>query len=239
MYDIFINNINNTQKMNRNSHPNDAISALEKGIDSLKLFLLQCDNLDKAFDKLYPKIIRTNNIEAMRLIIDFGFDVNTNNKHSIILCSCMTNNLKMMELLVKSGASIDITDQEQKNVNKLLYNCCMINNVPTAKFLLDMNLDINMADGLLLIKACSYCGYDMVKLFLDYGADINSHNGTALIEAARFGRGDVVELLLDKGASTNVFTNVTAKNKKYDKTFILLTERGVNPLLLISLFMTR
>ncbi|XWV24463.1 ankyrin [Tupanvirus deep ocean] len=227
------------KKMYRNSYTDDAISALEKGIDFLKSFLLHCDDLQKVFEKLYPKIIRTNNIEAMMLIIDLGFDVNTNNNHCILLCSCLSNNLKMMELLVKHGATIDIVDKEQKNVNKLLYNCCMINNVPTAKFLLDMKLDINMADGLLLIKACSYCGYDMVKLFLDYGADIYCNNGLALVEAAKFGRGDVVELLLDKGAYVDVFKNVKPKNNKYDKTFILLTERGVDPLLLLKLFMTR
>lgn len=228
------------------STDNEKISYIKSLITDNKLTefrkeLRTCDDVKKILSAVYQKIIQTNNIPMMEMIInDFSFDVKINDNDPIVRSSYITENYQMMNLLIRSGSDYDIKEiKPEGTVNKLLYNCCMNSEIKTIKMLLDLGLKANMANGLLLIISCRYRTFDVVELLLKNGADVNSQNDMPLVEAARFGRGDIVELLLQWGANVKVFSTLTLKKEKYDKTFNLLVSRGVDPLTLLKLFMTR
>jgi ankyrin repeat protein len=212
----------------------------EDKIKDLRNNLKKSDDLEEQLSIIYPKIIRTNNVEMMEMIItEFNFNVKINENDPIIKCSTVMNNGSMLKLLIKHGAEIEILGETPKNINILLYNSCLNNNIPAAKILLELGLKANMCNGHLLIISCKYGTIELVKLLIEFGANMNCQNGMALVEAAKFGKGDIVELLLELGVQVDIFKTIKPGRDKYDKTFNLLVGKGVNPLVLLKLFITR
>jgi ankyrin repeat protein len=122
----------------------------------------------------------SNNIQAIRLAIANGSNVNKASKLSqpdiIPLCfACKNQNIELIQILLDSGADINIVDDEQLGTTPLII-ACQQGNTDIVRLLLDSGANINLDCELgftPLTNACAYEQIEIVRLLVERGADVN------------------------------------------------------------------
>lgn len=122
----------------------------------------------------------SNNIQAIRLAIANGSNVNKAFKLSqpdiIPLCfACKNQNIELIQILLDSGADINIVDYEQLGTTPLII-ACQQGNTDIVRLLLDSGANINLDCELgftPLTNACAYEQIEIVRLLVERGADVN------------------------------------------------------------------
>lgn len=124
--------------------------------------------------------LKSNNIQAIRLAISNGADVNKASKPSkediIPLCfACKNENRELVQILVEAGADINIVDDEQLGMTPLIM-ACQRGNAEIVRLLLDSGANINLSCEFgftPLTNACVYEQIEIVRLLVERGADVN------------------------------------------------------------------
>ncbi len=126
------------------------------------------------------KALISEDIQAISQAISNGLDVNkaTNSVGNEIIPLCYASkvgNIQMVRVLLDSGATINIGDENQGGITPLII-ACQSSNIDIIRLLLDSGADINMdcESGFTpLSNACEYEHVDVVRLLIDLGADVN------------------------------------------------------------------
>lgn len=213
------------------------------------------DNLTNKLTDNLIKAIKQNDIDQVKIMLDnyncgLGGIGDLNSLGSLgSLCSksaflhhaYKTNNLEIMELLIKSGANVDEKDDAGWTV---LCNACVDGNYECVELLINYNTNLNLPIQIdTHIYTSVFIAYenehlDIMKLLLENGADPNIQNGaynTVLHWAAYDEDTCWMEILLEYGADSNIqncfkdtVLHITTGNGFQD-TVEMLLKYGVDP----------
>jgi ankyrin repeat protein len=147
-------------------------------------------------------------LDAMKLLLDAGADVNAKNTFDVTALLWCANDLAKARLLVEKGANVNAKSKQGRT--PLIVAAAQDGNSQTVKLLLEKGADISASDSAkntALTVAADANDTESVRLLIAKGADINAQNGfgdTPLMNAAAQGNVETMKLLLAKGADANV-----------------------------------
>jgi len=165
-------------------------------------------------------------IDAMRMLIDAGADVNAKNAFDATALMWCANDLAKVRLLVEKGANVNARSKAGRT--PLVIAAAHDGNLEVVKLLVERGANLaapreraskredaapiasippsKLGEATPLTAAADANDTATVRYLVEKGADINASNGlgdTALILAASHGNVDVIKLLLSKGADVN------------------------------------
>ena len=178
------------------------------------VFILCCNHVNAENSKLnlndFIKAAINTNFLEMEKLLNKGADINYVDKVtklSALSYASYSNNIKVVDFLVKNGANIE---GDSKYPNNPIYFATLNNNVDIVELLINNGVDPNYAwedrGGTLLTQAVQMGKLEVVKVLLRYGANVNyCGNGkhSPLFRSIIYGRNDMMEYLLNKGAMLN------------------------------------
>ena len=142
------------------------------------------------------------------LIYTYPGDVNSRGgwHETPLLAAFMTEDLDVAALLLRSGADVNVLDNEGWSP---LHRASSNGRIDIVRFLLDHCADVNLPGQkhfTPLLLASSAGGLEISRLLVQHGADVNARtvtNWTPLIFALIGNKLDIVRFLLDNGADVN------------------------------------
>lgn len=153
------------------------------------------------------RAIRDNRTQQVRQLLDRGVSVNTRdtNMQTPLIYAASLNRLKMLELLLASGADINTTQGSQT----ALFKAVMLGHKESVALLLRRNANPNLGDentGPPLLVAIDKSYHDIALLLIRHGSRLDSRNlrgYTPLIKAVHSGSITLVQTLLNHRANVN------------------------------------
>jgi len=146
-------------------------------------------------------------LDAVRILLDAGADVNAKNALSVSPILWCAGDLEKVRLLVSKGA--DVNARSKQNQTPLLIAASQDGASEIVKLLLDKGADAS-ARGFMNTTALLSATYAndtaIVKLLLQKSVDVNAKDvtgQTALMNAASYGNAEVLRMLLAKKADVN------------------------------------
>jgi len=151
-----------------------------------------------------------DNLDMIKLLIEYGYDYHINNDIAFIQ-SIEHTNYNIIKFFLESG--IDIHKQ-----NDRILDCVMESrSIKIFKLLIEYGADINNKENL-LFQAIENEFCEAVQLLIDHGADINANYcNLSALETSMYYDDDIVKLLLENGAiidhqkMQNIINNLTIK----------------------------
>jgi ankyrin repeat protein len=143
-------------------------------------------------------------IDAMRLLLDAGADVNAKNAFDATALIWAAGDRDKSRLLIERGADVHVRSKLRKT--PLLALAGRPGNANLLQLLLDRGVDPNVGDAgsnTALMSAAATGDIDMIRVLVDGGASVNAANAlgsTALIDAVTANWTDAAKLLLARGA---------------------------------------
>ena len=142
------------------------------------------------------------------LIYTYPGDVNSRGgwHETPLLAAFMMEDLDAASLLLRSGADVNVLDNERWSP---LHRASSDGRVDIVRFLLEYSADVNLPghkNFTPLLLASSAGGLEISRLLVQHGADVNARTltgWTPLIFALIGDKVDIVHLLLDNGADVN------------------------------------
>ncbi len=181
-----------------NSHNEKILQLIKNGCD-LKIIADE-NNLDMLNVAVY-----TDNIQAVKMLLDHGFSVNTINDFGNLSISwCIS--LEMAKYLVANGIDINFKDKDGLTP---LHDLIISGRLEIAKYIVEKGSKINAQDNFgftPLLFAISSEPPNFINFLIENGADINVRTNdktTALHLAVLRGDVDIVKILIDAGADVN------------------------------------
>ncbi|AQN68532.1 ankyrin repeat protein [Saudi moumouvirus] len=192
----------------------------------IKLFI------DKGFDvtsnnNLAIKIAPRSSFEILKLIVGNGGDVTIDNNFPIR--NFLGYDSKIFFFLIENGADPYINDcfVLKNSIGK---------NLDIVKYYFESGVDINIDKGFCLRKSIFDGNLKTVEYLLKYGADVNLLNDFDIFLVIQSKNMDILNLLVESGVDLsriNSFCeskiNKSVCDKKYRDTFYFLINQGVNP----------
>lgn len=157
----------------------------------------------------------TRNIEAVRLLLDYGSNVNDKNiftGNTCLMISCGCGSIWTVKMLCESGAIETINDKNDSGDTALII-ASNGGHIGIVKYLCENGaaegsaVNEKNSSGYTALMLASLRGYsDVVRLLLENGAtesinEKNNYGDTALSWASKRGHNKVVKILLKYGAS--------------------------------------
>jgi len=140
------------------------VNASRNGHTEIVKFLI-----DNGADKSYfeDALIATSNIDIVKLLIDYGVDINASNRYynNALTLAAVYGYSDIVKLLIENGANINYAGEEGSTA---LMNASSQNHIEIVKLLLDNGADVNA---------------------------INLSGDTALVLASQFGYKNIIKLL--------------------------------------------
>ena len=158
-------------------------------------------------------------LEAMKLLIAAGADVNAKNAFSATALLWCANDIAKVRLLVEKGADVNV--HSKQGMTPLVVAASDDGSTEVVKLLIEKGAHPSEPGflGITPLDAATAANDTAtVKLLLQKGVDVNIKDGrgdTPLVNAAGYGNVEVVKLLLARGADVNVVDSsegVTVKN---------------------------
>ena len=210
--------MNKQEKLN-----NNLINAIyDENLKAMTKYILKGADVNCTYNYDSPiiKSIKLNNIDAVRLLIESGADVNKTSSvlfHPPIIYAIEQENIEIMKLLIDAGANLYFERLDNKNILEYaVYNFLKSNNhnFDVIKTLIEANLNINQkffnSKSTLLIKMAEYDNQDYLSYLIDKGALLNEKNkdgNSALMIASLYNHIKNIRLLLKNGAMINEQNN--------------------------------
>ncbi|XP_063901840.1 uncharacterized protein LOC135121443 [Zophobas morio] len=150
-----------------------------------------------------------DNRDVIKLLIEKGIDVNVQNRDGMtaLQLACLNGDYREAEILLNSGASINLADND--NENALHYaSDSWEDNRHVIRLLIEKGIDVNAQNGngtTALQLACQERDYEIVEMLLNAGASINMtdknyKNALHCALESEKDNGDVIKLLMRKAA---------------------------------------
>lgn len=175
----------------------------------------------------------TNNAEfvssVVRLLLQQGIDVNavSDNGDTALYCACESGQLKIVEILLKAGADVNLTGNDLYP----LIAACNTGNVKIISLLVKAGADVGCKDlygntclPAVALSSCQVAANwktgdeegkakyvervsSVVRLLLCQGVDVNANSGgyTSLYYACSTQQLEVAQILLEAGMDANLF----------------------------------
>lgn len=187
---------------------------------------------------LYAAVL-SNQIEAAKVLLKHGVDVNANDEAqgTALSYAALTGDLAFVNLLLEHGADVNIVRRGQPTP---LFNAADQGRMDMVTALLDRGADVNGGQGTTrtpLLVAIQKGHLRIVETLLDHGAPLNGSDGadwTPLLIAVGSGRSDIATLLLNRGADANHHRNprdtplhLSARSGNFEITKALLDHGAV------------
>ncbi len=161
--------INSGFDVNFNGYQAIIICLNRNYVEGLELLLSSGANVNVVADKLLAKtlILESKYIEMLKLIIAYGWNVQSNNNSAIRIAGIYFN-YEIVKLLIENGA--DVTS----NNNEPLYIACLYKNYDVVDLLIKSGADMYMEDNN-IIKWNIDKDEDIIRIFVNngYHADKN------------------------------------------------------------------
>lgn len=150
-----------------------------------------------------------DNLEAARLLIEQGGNVNAANRYGVtpLMLACGNGSAAMVELLLKAGADPNSALPEGETA---LMTAARTGKLDAVKILLAHGADVNRTEGWrgqsALMWAAAEGHAPVVKALIEAGADLRARSKagfTAFLFAVREGRLEAAQALLKAGADVN------------------------------------
>lgn len=166
---------------------------------------------------------KIGNEEEIKMLIDFGVDVNIHNKHddSAIMILCKNNSItndkkiKLIEDIITKNGKVN---KKNKYGFSPLIIACYFNNVELIEFLLSKNANLdtkNSDNDTPLSIACYFNNEKIIKLLVNKGITINEKNKdneTPLMISKTFENNDDIIEFLEKNININGNESILFKN---------------------------
>ncbi len=156
--------------------------------------------------------VRNANRRIAKYLISQGAKINKATARSLSRMADNDKNYELIELSVRSGADINVTDERGKTA--LMSAVWHEKNIKLAELLLNSGADVNAADNegvtALMSAAGSYRNGKMTSILLKKGAKTgfkDKAGRTALWYAVERGGPEITEILLKNGADANGLDN--------------------------------
>lgn len=154
-----------------------------------------------------------NKLEAAKLLIEAGADVNARNSSEdgrftpLIANAKNHGNVDFLRLLIENGANLDDVN---KHGYTALAGASSEGSYEAVEYLLSVGANIESEkeeETTPLLAACIYGDLEVAKLLLEKGANIEARNYdrlTPFLAAVAFEHADIANLLIDYGANIHV-----------------------------------
>ncbi|KKT23685.1 MAG: hypothetical protein UW09_C0003G0207 [candidate division TM6 bacterium GW2011_GWF2_43_87] len=163
------------------------------------------------------KAIRSNQLEAVKLLVKKGADVNQKTKHfgTPLFSAAEKGNLEIMRYLIEDEhVDVNVKVDDSENFTPL-HNAVTFHKLDAVKFLIKKGADVNQGNWRLmtpLFFAVRDANLAIVRCLVEEGkADVNSVNEwkeTPLFLAGRADKDlEIVKYLIEKGADVGVKNN--------------------------------
>ncbi|KAF9913716.1 hypothetical protein BX616_009701, partial [Lobosporangium transversale] len=150
--------------------------------------------IQKDADKALRYAVRGNDVEMVKLLMEYEADVHAFNEEAILVAA-QKGHVEILKLLIQAGANI-----ETKN-GAPLRQAAEAGHAEAVKVLCESGAD-TMLGGCSALRTATSQGYDnIIAILLDHGADVNIHEGTPLQLACQHGHEAAVRVLLQYGAN--------------------------------------
>ena len=186
------------------------------------------DDLNKAF--LSAIEISNPNLEAVRLFLESGADINSkdlnakyNENKTALILAASNGHYEIVKFLIDKEAELNAKDQHDSTA--LIY-ASRNGHFEIVKYLVENGAELNARNVNVqsaLMIAYEYKNYGIVKYLVTKGADVNTKNKfnqTALILASIFGHLEMAKYLVENGA------DVKAKDNNGKTALIIATKNG-------------
>ena len=143
-------------------------------------------------------------VEALKLLIDAGADVNARNAFGATALMWAVNDIGKVRLLLAKGA--EVNSKSKMGRSALLMAASDDAGLPVVRMLLDKGAEVDARDAMQTTALIQAANRDIALLLLAKGADVNAKDGggfTPLLGAAAAGDIQWTKLLLAKGAAVN------------------------------------
>lgn len=146
-------------------------------------------------------------IDAMKMLIGAGADVNAKNSFGATALMWCVNDMAKVRLLLDKGANVNTRSKQGRT--PLMIASAGDGNSDVVKLLVDKGADISVKDNsnsTALLEAVDANDNATIRLLIEKGADVNARNksgDTALMIASSYGNVEIMRTLLSKGADVN------------------------------------
>ena len=190
---------------------------LTKGIDPLDFAIANCAIMySESLPLIVKEAINQNpDIEIIKLLLEVGVDPNSrktedNWNTAALHYAARHNNLELAQLLISSGAEVDVRD---KNDNTPLHYVDKTDSIEVVEFLIQSGADVN-AKAIKGSTPLHYAAWNnhlaVAKLLISSGAEVNAKNDdgrTPLHRAALRNSLELAQLLISSGADLYAIDN--------------------------------
>lgn len=157
-------------------------------------------------EQAFIETSRNGNIEAMKLFLQSGININSHQNETPLTSTVRANNYEATKFLIENGADVNLQSYWETPIGLASYNGFD----KIAELLLTSGADVNTLakDGMTpLTNAIITKRPSTVELLLNNGANPNfllpDTGESPLIIASRYGNNKIVTLLIDDGANIN------------------------------------
>ena len=194
----------------------DLLTKVRKGMDftteEMEAWIAQTADLNMCLDNgktmLLYVVANSSNLDALRLLMEYGADVQTHctPRYEALFIAAINNpSAEIIEMLINNGANLVEKDHEGNTA--LMLAATFNKSSRVIDTLLEYGLKVNVKNnfGFDALTLASYENGSIMVLqsLLDNEADVNaadSEGHTALMAAAVRGRDDVMQYLIKRGA---------------------------------------
>jgi ankyrin repeat protein len=228
-----------------NAKNEDSKTSLHYALQDLEMLQILLENKPNA-DNIQSSMINAieiNNIDAVRLLLDFGADVNNISgklkESPLHVAAKRRRNAAILKLLIKKGAYVNRKNIDGKSV---LHYTAENQNVPMASQIIKAGADVNAKNGFgetALHLAAKLKDENFVQLLIDYEADAtvcDCYGRLPLHNSAQYGVQRTFEILITEGPDINTpdkygatALHLASKNREDNCDFLkFLIDLGAN-----------
>ncbi|KAF9138085.1 hypothetical protein BG015_002521, partial [Linnemannia schmuckeri] len=151
-------------------------------------------SIQKDADKALRYAVRGNDIEMVKLLMDYEADVHAFNEEAVLVAA-QKGHVEILKLLIQAGADIET------KAGAPLRQASEGGHAEAVKVLCESGAD-TMWGGCSALRNAASQGFDqIIATLLDHGANVNIHEGTPLQLACKHGHEAAVRVLLRYGAN--------------------------------------
>ncbi|OAQ36363.1 ankyrin [Linnemannia elongata AG-77] len=151
-------------------------------------------SIQKDADKALRYAVRGNDIEMVKLLMDYEADVHAFNEEAVLVAA-QKGHVEILKLLIQAGADIET------KAGAPLRQASESGHAEAVRVLCESGAD-TMWGGCSALRNAASQGFDqIIATLLDHGANVNIHEGTPLQLACKHGHEAAVRVLLRYGAN--------------------------------------
>ncbi|KAF9931581.1 hypothetical protein BGZ67_005248 [Mortierella alpina] len=151
-------------------------------------------HIQKDADKALRYAVRGNDVDMVRLLMDYDADVHAFNEEAILVAA-QKGHVEVLKVLIQAGADIET------KAGAPLRQATEGRHTEAVRALCESGAD-TMWGGCSALRTAAAQGFeDIIAILLDHGANVNIHEGTPLQLACQHGHEAAVRVLLRYGAN--------------------------------------